>query len=423
MYKSPIRFSIKLNKSKFILLVFIIFSIASIIIHKKNSNIIKTHELDWTELKRQPLKNQIGLVGKIESAHRQSITSPFDGVISELFVTEGSLIENGQAILKIDTTALDIQLHQAHSEFLKARKESRKLVEWKNSEEMSRARRSISSSEISLKDTEAKLSDAKTLYERGLIPRIEVDALSQQADLRRLDLAAGRKFLSAIENQGLGDNFTISQMELSAAEKRFNDLKYRRDRSTLQASSGGIIFSSKNTGTTSINQTVQIGRAVTQGTSIFEIVSLDQLQAISKIEESDLNLIQEGMPVELRGIGFDGTVLQGRVKSIGLQASDTSSIEASSFYDVIVDILPLTLQQRGRIRIGMSAQLSILNYSNDGVVLPAEVIITDNAGKHFINYREDLGQPATKREVKLGRTFPQGVEIIDSPSGYVGTTR
>ncbi len=373
----------------------------------------------WVRVEPQRLENRLGLVGRIQAATSLTIAAPFDGVIAEVVVTEGQRVKRGQPLLSLDTAQLDIQLRQALTERLKAQRVVQDMANWENSQDVARVRRTLTNAQLSLNDTERKLTDTRTLFERGIVARMEVDTLEQQVKVQQLDLAAAREELNATLDKGTGENRQIADMELANAQSRYQALQVQQAQRELVSPFDGIVVrplvqeSDKAL-------SIQKGTRVTQGAPLFEIINLEQIQAVARIEEADLHQLYEGMPVQITGDGFAGLSLQGQIKTIGVQGRSSESQGAGVNYDVLVAIDPLTPEQRQRIRLNMSAKLAIVTYRNEhGLAVPAGALRQGPDGQVFVTYRRELRDPAQQITVTPGYAVPQGVEVVGLEAGYV----
>ena len=88
---------------------------------------------------------------------------------------------------------------------------------------------------MGLADTERKLAETRSLLDRGIVPRLEVDALDQQARQQRLDLASAQAELTSTLARGQGENLQIADMELTNATAKHGDLAAARERRTIKA--------------------------------------------------------------------------------------------------------------------------------------------------------------------------------------------
>ncbi|WP_296261552.1 MULTISPECIES: efflux RND transporter periplasmic adaptor subunit [unclassified Pseudomonas] len=375
----------------------------------------------WLAMQPQVLERQLGLVGRIEAANKQTLSAPFEGRVEQLTVSEGQQVERSSKLLVLDTTQLDIQIRQASAELLKARRTARDMQDWGTSDEVARARRAVTNAELNLNDSQARLGDSRRLLARGIVARMEVEAQEQQVKLQQLDLAAAKAELRAACSRGDHENRQIADMELANARARHDSLLSQRAQRELHAPFTGVVLRPQKTDGPASAPVIQTGRHVPQGFPLFELVSLEQINAVTRIQEADLHQIHEGMPVQVTGDGFEGLTLQGHVRSIGAQSLAAQN-PGGGYYEVIVSIDRLTAEQQPRVRLGMSARLTLTTYRNgSGLAVPAEALNQDADGVYVI-YRPTPDEPAQRVPVTLGMAVPQGVEVTGLQPGYVRTT-
>jgi multidrug efflux pump subunit AcrA (membrane-fusion protein) len=371
----------------------------------------------WLYVQPQVLEAHLGLVGRIEPAIRHTIAAPFEGIVQDVAVSEGEFAERGQQLLTIDTTQLDIQLRQALTEKLKAQRVVQEMEHWLEGENVTRARRAVTSSQLNLSDTKAKLADTRSLFERGIVARMEVDSLEQQLRMQQLDLAASEAELRAVMSRGEGGNLQIVKMELANAQARYQALQDLHVQYQLHAPFSGIVLPLHKSEEKSSVRPVQVGMHVTSSMPLYELVSLERIQVVSRVEEADLYQLNEGMPVQITGDGFNG-VLHGRIATMAVQGS--SSDVGSSTYEVTVAIDTPSPEQRERVRLGMSVRLAIITYrAESGFVVPADCIHLNEDGSTFVIYREDINHTSQRISVTVGRPVPQGIEVFGLKPGYV----
>ncbi|KVC73008.1 RND transporter [Burkholderia ubonensis] len=374
----------------------------------------------WVPVQPQLLENHLGLVGSIDAASRITITAPFDGLIEHISVAEGQKLTVGQRILTLDTTQLDLQVRDALAAQLAARRAVRDMEDWSHSEEVMRARRAVTRSQLELGDTATKLAETRRLFDRGIVARTEVDALEQQARTQRLDLTASQADLQAALNKGQGESRKIAEMQLANAESRYRVLQAQRAQREILAPFPGLVLRPRKIDGSGSIPPAQQGMRVAQGTPLFDLIGLDRIKAITRVEEVDLHQLREGMPVQVSGDGFADTTLQGHIASIGVQGVSPEPSGGSATYEVAVLIDPLTPAQQQQVRLGMSAQLKVATYrAEHGLAVPAEALRQDDAGRTFVAYRKNMTKAPEFVHVTTGRTVPQGIEIFGLAPGYV----
>lgn len=373
----------------------------------------------WLHVQPQALENHLGLVGRIEAAMQTTLAAPFEGRVLAIAVTEGQRVERDQHLLTLDTTQLDIQLREALAAQLKAQRIVQDMQSWPQSEEVARSRRAMTNAQLGLSDTRSKLADTRRLFERGIVARMEVDALEQQARTQQLDLTASQAELSAALDKGKGENRQIAEMELTNTQARYQALQALHAQRQLHAPFAGIVLRPRKQEGGSAPMAQQ-GMRATLDMPLFELASLERIKAVTRVEEADLYQLSEGMQVQITGDGFDGITLQGRIAAIGVQGIASEMYGGGTMYEVVVAIDPLMPAQQQRVRLGMSARLAILTYrAESGLAVPAEALHRDDEGNAIVKYRVEMNQAPRMLTVTTGRAVPQGVEVFGLAPGYV----
>ncbi|MCU1798216.1 HlyD family efflux transporter periplasmic adaptor subunit [Pectobacterium polaris] len=373
----------------------------------------------WLPVQPQLLENQLGLVGRIQAARQTTLAAPFEGIIREVLVREGQRIEQGQTLLILDPGQIEIQLRQAQAEVLKTQREVQSLRQWEQSAEVSRARRAVSSARSTFSNTQANLRDTQALFERGIVARMEVDTLKQQIRSQEQDLIAAQEELRTVLARGNGEDRTIAEMELTNAQVRYQTLATQVERQTVKAPFSGFVVrpATPDNGKPVV---IQPGLLVSQGAPLFGVIAQDRFQVATRVEETDLHQLQEGMVVNVTGDGFAGQTLTGKVASIDMQADAAEMSGSGAYYDVVVSLDTPLADLRQNIRLGMSARLAIIVYRNEqGIAVPAQAVHTDENGHAYVIYRPAADTPSKKINVTLGKTVAQGVEVSGLEAGEV----
>ncbi|MBT2340785.1 HlyD family efflux transporter periplasmic adaptor subunit [Pseudomonas fluorescens] len=375
----------------------------------------------WFKVGYQPLESRLGLVGRIEAAMQQIMSSPFEGIVADVAVKEGQRVERGQRLLSLDTTQLDIQLRSALTEQLIARRNVLEVESWSQGQDVARAKRTLSSVQSTLADNERRLAETKVLLDQGIVPRMELEAVEQQVRSQRLDLSAAQSELGEVLKKGGEEHLQIVRMQWANAQSRYQSLLEQQAQRDVLAPFAGVVIRSRTPQGSGANLPfVQKGQRVGQGVPLFELINLEQVQVVARVEESDVHQLHERLPVEITGDGFDGVVLHGQIDSVGVQGVDAQAVSGGAFYEVIASIQNIESEQLRRLRLGMSARLQIVTYHRDrGLVLPLEALSSDNHGQSVVNYRPTLSDKTSQVVVTTGRAMPGGVEVDNLAPGYV----
>ena len=371
----------------------------------------------WFVVQPQVLEKHLGLVGRIQAVRHETLAAPFDGIISQVLAYEGQYVEPGQVLVSLDPGQIEIQLRQAKADLLRAQRGVQGLSNWYSSPEVSRARRAVQTARATFSNVQANLRDTRGLFERGIVARMEVDTLVQQMRLQEQDLLAAQEELRLVESRGEGEDRTIAEMELANAQARYQALLAQVERQIVKAPFAGFLVS-PDASDSGKAVAVQPGLLVSQGASLFVLVGLDQFQVLSQVEETDVQLLREGMPVQITGDGFAGLTLEGRITAIGVQSNATSG--HSAYYDVIISLdAPPSVMRQG-IRLGMSARLSVILWRNEhGMAIPTEALRDDTSGGKYVIWRATPDASPKKITVTTGKAVLQGVEVFGLEAGEI----
>lgn len=376
-------------------------------------------QYEWVQVQPQKIEQQLGLVGRIQAARQETLSAPFEGTITDMAVHEGETVRAGQELVRLDPGQAEIQLRQAQAELLKARREVQQFRTWSSSPEVSRARRAEQAAHATLETTQANLRDTRALFERGIVARMEVDALIQQVQTQRQDLLTAREERRVIEARGEGEESRIAEMELMNAQVRYQALRTQSEKQILKAPFTGLVVRSVTTdgGKTAIPLP---GEMVSQGAPLMTIIGLDRIQVLAQVDEADLHLLREGMQVQVTGDGFTGQELAGRIMSIAVQSNAPDSPGVTANYDVVVSIDTPRAASVYPVRLGMSARVVITLYSNEqGIIVPPEALQTDDEGDVWVIYRATPHARSSRIRVEPGRAVSEGIEINGIQSGYI----
>ncbi|BCD88421.1 hypothetical protein PSm6_48280 [Pseudomonas solani] len=377
--------------------------------------------LRWQRVDPAPLEHSIGLVGRIEPEKTLALGAPFAGIVAESLVEAGQRVKAGQLLLRMDVAETEVQQRDALSALLKARRAVQELKDWDSGEEMSRARRTLRSAQLAVASTEKKLGQTRALFDRGIIPRNELEDLEQQERLQHLDLSAAERDLARSQARGSGEYLQIAEMELANAEVKHQALRKLLEAKDIKAPFSGIVVAAPGLSLEDAARgPVQAGSQVTQGAPLFGLASIEQLKIVARVSELDVNQLREGMAVDVQGDGFEGEALHGQVSVVGGQA--LPSTQGGAQFEVMVAIPDLSEEQMRRVRLGMSARLSILAYRNEAAMVVPPEALRNAEGRWLLDYRPTLEQPEREVEVRTGRSTPAGVEVFGLEPGFVGVS-
>lgn len=270
--------------------------------------------------------------GKVIPASREQVIQSLEGgILEELNVKEGDVVEKGQVLLKIDPTRSNASYQEALSrvqglEGTVARLRSEaydtplkfpptingidsiirdETQAWKSRQKTLNESVAALQHSLSLAEAEVKLSEP--LARQGLISDVEILRLKRQANEFRLQITERTNRFRADANSDL----TKTESELAQAQQILAGREDIMNRTTIVAPLRGTINNIKVT---------TRGGVIQQGAEIMTLIPLeDRLLVEAKIKPSDVAFLRPGMAATVKITAYDYAIyggLHGKVEHI-----------------------------------------------------------------------------------------------------------
>lgn len=364
-----------------------------------------------TVIQAQPFVATLGVAGQVAAGDVVAVVAPFDGKVTQVNFDYGSPVAQGQVLASLDTAEIVPRRDEAEAEYLKAAQSAADMANWSNSAEVSQARRTEAAAEFDLADTKRKISETRTLFDRGLVARDELDSLMQQQRSQENALAAAKQDVAETVKRGTGPNRRVADIDLSTARARLDDLQAQMDGASLRAPVTGVIVRPQGEKTETVAQGVHAGMSLTRGQLIAAIARPGGLSVTFQLSEADANRVHPGQQVQVTGPGFEGMNLSGVIATVAREATPATGDTAVSFA-ASARLDPLTPAQAAIIRIGMTASVTIDLYRNPLALTAPPAAIQGTAPVTFVLVKTPGTQQPRRVAVRIGQTSPDGVEIL-----------
>jgi membrane fusion protein (multidrug efflux system) len=295
------------------------------------------------------------------------LTTRLNGTVSAIRADHTQRIQEGQALVLLDSTDARIALEQAEARLAQKVREVQGLYQTEAQLE----------AQVSLE--QAKLAQAKIDYRRNhnLVVRnsvsveefqhsgTQVDVDQANLELAEHHLAAAR---AAVANTELADH---PQVRLAAANLR--DAYIALKRTTIRVPVTGYVD----------KRSVQVGERVSPGKPLMAIVPLNQIWVDANFKESQLRNVRTGQPVSLTSDLYGGNVVyHGRVIGLGAGTGSAFAVlppqNATGNWIKVVQRVPVRIGLNPKevdahpLRIGLSMEATVDTHDRSGAVLRAD---------------------------------------------------
>lgn len=391
------------------------------------------------------------LVGTLESRRSVALKPELDGRISQILVSEGDRVRQGQVLVRLDSDDVEAELFQAKAELENAKAALAEVEAGSRSEEIAEAK-------ASLQQAQARLSNAKAGARPEEIAQAEaqVEAAKAEAELarQRVDRYRNLQQEGAISTDQFQEYVTeerLSTAALQEAEKRLSQARKSRssdidelaaaveqEKQTLRRLENGArpeeIAQAKArvaqaaAAVRIVEVTVQktkilapfsgkigaipakVGDYVSQGDELTTITESDFLELNLSVPIDRYGDLRQGLPVEI--LDSQGKTLgRGKISFISPKAASNSQLVlAKAVFE----------NSNGQLLDSQLVQAKVIWDTNPGILVPATAV-SRLGGQTFVFVAQTPSSPdaettelvANQRQVTLGALQGNSYQVLE----------
>ncbi len=281
----------------------------------------------------------------------RSVKIPEKGIIDELFIKEGELVQKGQVLLSLDTDLLEINSKTTTNAVdIKNQILEEKEIELKKTREIfnikiDETKKSFEIEKDILHKMESIVKDGAISEMQYLEKRIELIKLQSQLDEFNLDKI--RK-ISLIQ-QSIKD----LKMQVNDYQSKLTEIKKIKKINQIQSPINGFIHDLKPFGK---------GYVANSTETILKIVPRDNLIAIIDINTSDIGFVKIGKEVDLSIDSFpakDFGSLKGKLIQISSTALEPNDTNRKPHFKAKVSLQSQKLETKKGIKLALKPGMSL----------------------------------------------------------------
>lgn len=369
---------------------------------------LNTGELITATVVKAPFDHIVLEQGEIESSSNIEVVclvksrgSGTGGTSILWVIDEGTKVEAGDKLVELDASQLEQTLNEdkinviaaeANVTTAKAQVEQAKIArqEYLEGVYMTDERAILNEKLIAEQDlvkAQKALESSERLVAKGLIKSLQLDADKFAVAQARNELEAAEGRLRVLQNLTkkkmlvqFDSDIEAAQAQLSAYESELlqkqtelADTEQQIKNCIMTAPAAGVVvhankFSSRGGNAEFV---VEAGATVRERQELIYLPDPSKMQVKTKINESRITLIAEGMAVKISVSSLPGLTLKGRVTKVNRYAEPNSGFTSSGIkeYAVLVDIL----NPPEMIRTGMTAEVQIfVEQLDDAIQMPIQ---------------------------------------------------
>ena len=347
---------------------------------------VKEKDLVFSTVDQGTIEVSVSASGKVVPAFEESINSPINTRILEVYKKGGDSVDVGTPILKLDLQSAETEYKKQLDEEQMKRYQLEQL-EVNNSTYLSDLEMQVKVSEMKLNRMEVELRNERYLDSLGSGTTDRVHQAELNFKTGKLELEQLRQQL-ANERKVKAADLKVKQLEYEIFRKSLAETKRTLDDAQVRSPRKAIL--------TYINN--QIGAQVGEGTQIAVISDLSHFKVEGEIADTYGDRVAAGGRAIVK-IGSEK--LEGQV----------SSVTPLSKNGVISFTVQLEDDSNRRLRSGLKTDVYVMNAVKEDVMRVANASYYVGRGEYdlFVRTADD---ELTKRKVQLGDSNFEYVEVV-----------
>ena len=402
--------------------------------------------------KRETVTRAIPVTGSISALQTVNLSPKITARVTSVIAREGSRVRAGQIVVQQDTSDLMIQLQQvaasaqaARAKLAQARTAANLQVTTSSvgiadaqqqvrsaeeqlqlakrpqrTQEVNVAQNNVAQAQANYERAQADRKTYESLVKEGAAAQITLDQYRTQEAVQKAALASAKEQLNIAQTGGRSEQVQTAQaalvraqaaLRLARANVQNNQVREDdiRNAQALVAQADAQVAAVRQQimdasivspidGIIAARQT-EPGQLAAPGTSVLQIVRLQNVYFEAQVPETDISSVSSGKPVTVTVDAYPGQKFEGRVAKVYPTASTSSRT-----FRVRVEV-PNT---SGRLRPGLFAQGSVAAETRQGIVVPKDAVVSD--GENDVVYTVE-NNVAKKHTVEVGIQTDTTAEI------------
>ena len=349
---------------------------------------VQREQLSIAEVKEEKFQEFIPVDGVLLPRNTVYIDAVQGGVVEQVYVEDGAILEAGDPILKLANANMELSYMDQETRMYDAINnlantlislEQLKYTRQKEIAELNyqidKLKTDFNRKEIFFKDkliSEKEYEDAKRDYEHA------VNQLKISLNLKRLDSISGVR-----QSQQINSSMDRMQNNLSL-------LRENMDNMTIKSPSGGVLSSFN----------VEIGETKTAGQHLGQIDIPGGFKVRANVDERYISRIFEGQEAE-----FD---LGGKIFQLNIFKIFTNVTNGSFQIDLVFNG-----EEPENIKRGQTLQLRIKFSGETDAITIKRGSFYQETGGNWIYVVDPNGESAQKRNIKIGRQNIYSYEVLE----------
>jgi HlyD family secretion protein len=331
--------------------------------------------------------------GRVEPITKVEIKSKANGIIKELKVQIGDIVQPGQVLAELDKENLAARLREARASL----KSAEANLEAAQAEH---AKNKVAAEGPKIPFARQQKERMEKLIEDGVVPRSQLDEARSVLDQAINEQRVAQSQLGVNQARVQQAEAEVAQSQ-AAVERAEEEL----DNATIRAPIRGIVLSRDVELGSPVSSILNMGAAATL---VMVLGDVSQVYVKGKVDEADIGNVRLGQPARIKVETFKDRQFDGNVTQISPLGVDKENVIT---FEVRVSIN----NPGGELRSNMTANAEIVLEEHKGSLLIPESAISYDSSR---NATVEVPKPGAekgreKRPIKVGISNGTKTEVLE----------
>ena len=348
-----------------------------------------------TILSKTELINSISVSGNIKSQNAQNIYSTLNFPVKEIYVSLGDQVVAGDALAKLDTASLEMDIAQQRSTINNSQKTSaidlenkkniyqntKSLYENDLNSELINAENSVKTAEVDLQTKRTTYENNKVLFKSSFISEQE---LNQSETNYKLAVTNYDKSVSTLRTTKakVEQDLKTAEANLKNAEVNYSNDSQRIALQKLEKNLTDSVIKAPVGGTVTAIYAV-VG---SPGNGLlFVIEDTENLIVTTYVKEYDAGKVHPGQMVTIKSDATGEKILNGKINKISPTSTKNTAGETITSSTVEFETEVTILDHDPEFKIGMNTRLNIILEKKASVyAVPYDAVTVNSNGQNIV---------------------------------------
>ena len=265
----------------------------------------------WWYTHREPASDDLVLFGNVDL---RQVTLAFNGSerIADVLVEEGSLVQKGQVLARLDTSRLAPQVAQAEAQVASQQAVLDRLRNGSRPEEIAQARAQLEAAKAEAFNARRQHDRREALAARSIASEQETDIAKAAADIADAKVVVNQRALDLAVAGPRAEEIAQADAQLRVSEAQLALLRQQLADAELKSPADAIVRS----------RLMEPGEMASTTRPVFSLATKDPKWVRAYVSETQLGRVRSGMKATARWTAFPN---KGLTAGLGLSRLSRSS--------------------------------------------------------------------------------------------------